>query len=167
MLSVVDMEMHYPDPTSRKDQVPQVLYWGWSPADHTFRVCLSCRELLAQWPALLHGPHPKTEISGAKRPCPWAQCGATLTGPHMLSVGLAEALSGLHGCSTSPSAQACFLPLPSWYWSQKRPCMPSSNSESASGEPNWVVWSPRVILESLQEDGLLATWLVMETFVSV
>ena len=73
MPSVVDMEMHYPDPPSRKDQVPQVPQ---IPSGSPSAV-ESC------WPnglPSLMGPQPKTEIRGAKRPCPWAQHETTLMG---------------------------------------------------------------------------------------
>lgn len=58
----------------------------------------------------LCGPGPETETSITKRPSPLGPMWHNLDEPHLLSAGLAEALSGLHASSVSPSAQVCFLP---------------------------------------------------------
>lgn len=80
----------------------------------------------------------------------------------LLSVGLAEALSGLLLLLPKPTGSPS---LPDSDPS-KDPIGQNPISVFASKESNQIVWVPRWVLESLQEGGSLVMWLAMRTFVS-
>lgn len=160
------MEMLHPDAPSRKDQVPQVFYWGQPPADHPSGSALAIESCLPQDLSSSMGPHPKTEMNRARKPCPWAQHETTLTSLlHTLcrvGWGLVRPVCLLH-LSLYPSllSPASFLTLiPIKTLQAKR------HLSVASREPYWVVWLASVISESSWKDSSLATWLVRNTFVS-
>ena len=101
MPSVVDMDIHYPDPPSRKDQVPQVPQIP-SGSPSAAESCLP-----NGLPSLM-APQLKTEVSGAKRPCPWAQHETTL-------MGLRPLYSWLRFCQACLGAPSLPLPKPAFF----------------------------------------------------